>query len=123
MGVPAHSLNYLKMFLIKSLMAVLAIMAIMLLQEANPEPQFWGGYPPHLAPTFMPTWRPQWNPRRPQWNPRRPQWNPWRPQWNPTHDNRRAGCGTKCDPDVPFPFLFDSNIYDPGKKISKENSN
>merc|ERR1712055_865256 len=114
MGVPAHSLNYLKMFLSKSL---LAIMAIMLLQEANsvhfpggppfpwygeswrPQSQFGGGYPPHLAPTFMPTWRPQWNP----W---RPQWNPWRPQWNPTHANRR--CGTKCDPDVPFPFLFDS---------------
>merc|ERR1711887_90685 len=100
MGVPAHSQNYLKMFLSKSLIAVLAIM---LLQEANPEPQFGGGYPPRLAPTFMPTWRPQWNP----W---RPQWNPWRPQhqWSPTHANKRAGCGTKCDPDVPFPFLFDS---------------
>merc|ERR1712055_1107914 len=81
MGVTAHSLNYLKMFLSKSLMAVLAIMAIMLLQEANsvhgpmgpppwrgetwrPQSQFGQGYPPRRGPTWMPTRRPQWNPWR-----------------------------------------------------------
>merc|ERR1712002_555583 len=42
-AVPAHSLTYLKMFLSKSLMVVLAIMGIMLLQDATPEPQFWQG--------------------------------------------------------------------------------
>ena len=40
---PAHSLNYLKMFLSKSLMEVLAIIVMMLLKETNPEPQFWRG--------------------------------------------------------------------------------
>ena len=40
---PAHSLNYLKLFLSKSLMEVLAIIVMMLLKETNPEPQFWRG--------------------------------------------------------------------------------
>merc|ERR1711970_862696 len=69
MGVLAHSPTYLKMFLCK-IMAGLATMAIMLLQEANPEPQFGRGYPPRRG--WMPTWMPQYNMWRvPQYN--RPQ--------------------------------------------------
>merc|ERR1711970_508617 len=79
-AVPAHSLAYLTMFLRKSMMLVLAIMAVLLLQDANTEPQF--GYPPHRGPMWRPTWMPQWN----QW--RLPRYN--RPQYpdRPPVDNR-----------------------------------